>query len=62
MVFQVRRERKILLRNFKYYNSSRFCDSVWQLLLKNVEFLSNTGHLVARVEGKVGMFMMQNMI
>lgn len=50
------------MRNFKYYNSSRFCDSVWQLLLKNVEFLSNTGHLVARVEGKVGMFMMQNMI
>ena len=26
---------------------------MWQLLLKNVEFQSNTGHLVARVEGKV---------
>lgn len=33
--------------------SFRFCDSVWQLLLKNVEFLSNTGHTVAHVPGKV---------
>lgn len=33
--------------------SFRFCDSVWQLLLKNVEFLSNTGHIVASVRGKV---------
>jgi len=33
--------------------SFRFCDSVWQLLLKNVEFLSNTGHMVAHVPGKV---------
>ena len=27
---------------------------VWQLLLKNVEFLSNSGHTVAHVPGKVG--------
>ena len=33
--------------------SFRFCDSVWQLLLKNVEFLSHNGGTVARVEGKV---------
>jgi hypothetical protein len=33
--------------------SFRFCDSVWQLLLKNVEFLTNSGNLVASVHGKV---------
>ena len=31
----------------------RFCDSVWQLLLKNVEFLSTSGQPVVRVDGKV---------
>jgi len=33
--------------------SFRFCDSVWQLLLKNVEFVTSAGHLVAAVNGKV---------
>eukprot|EP00088_Acartia_fossae_P003271 TRINITY_DN11369_c0_g1_i1.p1 TRINITY_DN11369_c0_g1~~TRINITY_DN11369_c0_g1_i1.p1 ORF type:complete len:111 (+),score=23.74 TRINITY_DN11369_c0_g1_i1:39-371(+) len=33
--------------------SFRFCDSVWQLLLKNVEFLAANGSLVASVNGKV---------
>ena len=33
--------------------SFRFCDSVWQLLLKNVEFVSSTGQPVVKVEGKV---------
>ncbi|MCP3659038.1 MAG: hypothetical protein GY830_01450, partial [Bacteroidetes bacterium] len=32
----------------------RFCDSVWQLLLKNVDFLSSAGQVVAHVPGKVG--------
>ena len=31
----------------------RFCDSVWQLLLKNVEFLSSSGQPIVRVDGKV---------
>jgi len=33
--------------------SFRFCDSVWQLLLKNVEFLSSSGQPIVRVDGKV---------
>ena len=33
--------------------SCRFCDSVWQLLLKNVEFVSSTGQPVVKVDGKV---------
>lgn len=33
--------------------SFRFCDSVWQLLLKNVEFVSSTGQPVVKVDGKV---------
>lgn len=33
--------------------SFRFCDSVWQLLLKNVEFLSTSGQPVVKVDGKV---------
>jgi hypothetical protein len=33
--------------------SFRFCDSVWQLLLQNVEFLTANGSLVASVNGKV---------
>ena len=31
----------------------RFCDSVWQLLLKNVEFVTSTGQPVVKVDGKV---------
>ena len=31
----------------------RFCDSVWQLLLKNVEFLTVSGQSIAKVDGKV---------
>ncbi len=33
--------------------SFRFCDSVWQLLLKNVQFVNSSGHIVASVAGKV---------
>ena len=31
----------------------RFCDSVWQLLLKNVEFLTVSGQSIVKVDGKV---------
>jgi len=33
--------------------SFRFCDSVWQLLLKNVEFLTVSGQSIVKVDGKV---------
>ena len=43
----------ILMRFSLILSTARFCDSVWQLLLKNVEFVSPNGQPVARVTGKV---------
>jgi hypothetical protein len=38
-----------------FFIDVRFCDSVWQLLLKNVQFVNSSGHLVAAVNGKVNL-------
>jgi hypothetical protein len=45
-------ENRLTIRAEKLW-SFRFCDSVWQLLLKNVEFVTHTGHSVVTVPGKV---------
>nr|ALS05026.1 transcription initiation factor IIA subunit 2 [Centropages dorsispinatus] len=45
-------DQSLILRADRLW-SFRFCDSAWQLLLKNVEFLTNSGNLVASVNGKV---------
>jgi hypothetical protein len=50
--FQDQVDQNLTLRADRLW-SFRFCDSVWQLLLKNVEFLSSNGSVVASVKGKV---------
>lgn len=50
--FQNNVDNRLVMRAERLW-SFRFCDSVWQLLLKNVEFLTNSGNLVASVKGKV---------
>lgn len=50
--FQNQVENTLTLRADRLW-SFRFCDSVWQLLLQNVEFLTANGSLVASVNGKV---------
>jgi len=50
--FQNHVDNRLVMRADRLW-SFRFCDSVWQLLLKNVEFLTNSGNVVAAVSGKV---------